>query len=112
MLDLHFKADRIVTEASDTVVPEEFAPTRSSSAPITNCAATLSFRSPVLMNTTSSSGRYATTASYSTLTELKFLINRYSLYFRATPSISGATAALRLSSYDKHEVGLSVTAHY
>jgi hypothetical protein len=48
---------------------------------------------------------------FSTLTELKFMLNRYSSislqhqYFQRDSSAAG-------SSYDKHEVGLNVTARY
>lgn len=110
MLDLHFKADRIVTEASDTVAG-------GIRADAFQLGADYELRRNVVLSVAGTVerdkffGQPRNDKVYSTLTELKFLFNRYS-YISAQHQYVRRDSSDPLGSYDKHEVGLSVTAHY
>jgi uncharacterized protein (PEP-CTERM system associated) len=110
MLDLHFKAEQIVTEASDTVVG-------GIRADALQVGADYELRRNMVLSVSGTYerdrfyGEIRNDTVYSSLAELKYLLNRYSYislqyqYFRRDSSDPS-------SSYDKHEVGLNVTAHY
>jgi hypothetical protein len=110
MLDLHFKAEQIVTEASDTVVG-------GIRADALQVGADYELRRNMVLSLSGTYerdkffGEIRDDTVYSSLAELKYLLNRYSYvsfqyqYFRRDSSDPS-------SSYDKHEVGLNVTAHY
>ena len=110
MLDLHFKAEQIVTEASDTVAG-------GIRADALQLGADYELRRNVVLSVAGTFehdkffGETRDDDVFSTLSELKFLINRYSYislqhqYFRRDSSTLS-------SSYDKHLVGLNVTARY
>jgi hypothetical protein len=110
LLDLHFKADRIVTEAADTVAG-------GIRADAFQFGADYELRRNVVLSVAGTYehdkffGQSRIDNVYSTLTELKFLMNRYS-YISAQHQYVRRESSTPLSSYDKHEVGLSVTAHY
>lgn len=110
LLDVHFKADRIVTQAADTVAG-------GIRADAFQLGADYELRRNVVLSVAGTYerdkffGQTRTDNVYSTLTELKFLINRYS-YIAAQHQYVRRDSSTPLSSYDKHEVGLSVTAHY
>jgi hypothetical protein len=110
MLDLHFKADSIVTQASDTVAG-------GIRADAFQLGADYELRRNIVLSVAGTYerdkffGQPRNDNVYSTLTELKFLINRYS-YIAAQHQYVRRESSAPLSSYDKHEVGLSVTAHY
>ena len=110
MLDLHFKAEQIVTEASDTVAG-------GIRADALQLGTDYELRRNVVLSVAATVehdkffGETRDDDVFSTLSELKFLINRYSYisiqhqYFRRNSSAPS-------SSYDKHRVGLNVTARY
>ncbi len=110
MLDLHFKADRVVTQARDTVAG-------GIRADAFQLGADYELRRNVVLSVAGTYerdkffGQVRNDKVYSTLTELKFLINRYS-YISAQHQYVRRDSSAPLGSYDKHEVGLSVTAHY
>jgi hypothetical protein len=110
LLDLHFRAEQIVTEASDTVAG-------GIRADAFQVGADYELRRNLIFSVAGTYehdrffGQTRNDKVYSTLAELKYVLNRYSSislqhqYFRrdsSTPS----------SSYDKHEVGVNVTARY
>jgi hypothetical protein len=110
LLDVHFKAEQIVTEASDTVAG-------GIRADALQLGADYELRRDLVLSVAGTVERdkfFGETRNdnvFSTLTELKFMLNRYSSislqhqYFQRDSSAAG-------SSYDKHEVGLNVTARY
>jgi hypothetical protein len=110
LLDVHLKAEQIVTEASDTVVG-------GIRADAIQLGADYELRRNLVLSVAGTLerdkffGQTRTDNVLSTLTELKYSLNRYSYislqhqYFRRDSSAPG-------SSYDKHEVGLNVTARY
>ena len=110
LLDLHFKADRAVTQASDTVAG-------GIRADAFQLGADYELRRNVVLSVAGTYerdkffGQPRNDKVYSTLTELKFLMNRYS-YIAAQHQYVRRDSSAPLGSYDKHEVGLSVTAHY
>lgn len=110
MLDLHFKADRAVTQASDTVAG-------GIRVDAFQLGADYELRRNVVLSVAGTYerdkffGLVRDDKVYSTLTELRFLINRYS-YISAQHQYVRRDSSAPLGSYDKHEVGLSVTAHY
>ncbi|HEV7820458.1 MAG TPA: outer membrane beta-barrel protein, partial [Burkholderiales bacterium] len=110
MLDLHFKADQIVTQAADTTVG-------GIRADAFQVGGDYELRRNVVLSVAGTYerdkffGESRNDTVYSTLTELKFLINRYS-YISAQHQYVRRDSSAPLGSYDKHEVGLSVTAHY
>jgi hypothetical protein len=110
VLDLHFKADRIVTQASDTVVG-------GIRADAFQLGLDYELRRNLILSVAGTYerdkffGQIRDDNVYSTLTELKFLMNRYS-YISAQHRYFRRNSSAPLSSYDKHEVSLSVTAHY
>jgi hypothetical protein len=110
MLDLHFKADRAVTQASDTVAG-------GIRVDAFQLGADYELRRNVVLSVAGTYerdkffGEVRDDKVYSTLTELRFLINRYS-YISAQHQYVRRDSSAPLGSYDKHEVGLSVTAHY
>lgn len=109
-LDLHFKAERIVTQAADTVVG-------GVRADALQLGADYELRRDLVLSASATYERdkfFGQTRHddvFSTLAALKFLVNRYSSisiqhqYVRRDSSVP-------TSSYDKHEVGINVTAHY
>jgi hypothetical protein len=110
LLDLHFKAEQIVTEASDTVA----GGVRASALQI---GADYELRRNLILSVAGTYerdkffGQFRNDKVYSTLAELKYVVNRYSTislqhqYFRRDSDAPSA-------SYDKHEVGVNVTARY
>jgi hypothetical protein len=110
LLDLHFKAEQIVTEASDTVA----GGVRADAFQI---GADYELRRNVILSVAGTYerdrffGQPRNDKVFSTLTELKYVFNRYSSislqhqYFRRDSNVPS-------SSYDKHEVGVNVTARY
>jgi hypothetical protein len=110
LLDLHFKAEQIVTEASDTVAGGVRADAFQIGADY-ELRRNLIFSIAGTYERDRFFGQVREDKVQSTLAELKYVLNRYSSisiqhqYFRrdsSTPS----------SSYDKHEVGVNVTARY
>jgi hypothetical protein len=109
-LDLHLKAERIVTEASDTVAG-------GIRADAIQLGADYELRRDLVLSV---GGTYErdkffdqtrTDDVFSTLTELKFLINRYS-YISLQHQYFQRDSSTPSSSYDKHVMGLNVTARY
>lgn len=110
MLDVHLKVEQIITEASDTVAG-------GIQANAFQLGADYELRRNLVLSVSGTYeqdkffGQDRNDEVFSTLTELKYLLNRYSdislqhQYFRRDSSIP-------TSSYDKHQVGLSVTAHF
>ncbi len=110
LLDLHFKAEQIVTEASDTVAG-------GVRADALQVGADYELRRNLILSVAGTYerdrffGQLRNDKVYSTLTELKYTLNRYSSislqhqYFRRDSNVPS-------SSYDKHEVGVNVTARY
>lgn len=110
LLDLHFKAEQIVTEASDTVAG-------GVRADAFQVGADYELRRNLILSVAGTYerdrffGQVREDKVKSTLTELKYVVNRYSSigiqhqYFRRDSSTPSA-------SYDKHEVGVNVTARY
>lgn len=110
MLDVHVKAERLVTQAADTVVG-------GVRADAIQLGADYELRRNLILSVAGTYerdkffGQARNDDVFSTLTELKFMVNRYSSislqhqYFRRESSTSS-------SSYDKHEVGLNVTTRY
>lgn len=110
LLDLHFKAEQIVTEAGDTVA----GGVRADALQI---GADYELRRNLILSVAGTYerdkffGQFRNDKVYSTLTELKYVLNRYSTislqhqYFRRDSDAP-------LASYDKHEVGVNVTARY
>jgi hypothetical protein len=110
LLDLHFKAEQIVTEASDTVAG-------GIRADALQLGADYELRRNLILSVAGTYerdqffGSFRNDKVYSTLTELKYVLNRYSSislqhqYFRRDSNVPS-------SSYDKHEVGVNVTARY
>lgn len=109
-LDLHFKAEQIVTEAADTVAG-------GIKANAFQLGADYELRRNLILSV---AGTYERDQFFGQLrndevrsiqTELKYVINRYSTislqhrYFRRDSNVPSA-------SYDKHEVGVNVTARY
>lgn len=110
LLDLHFKAEQIVTEAGDTVAG-------GVRADAFQVGADYELRRNLILSVAGTYERdrffrqFRNDKVYSTLTELKYVLNRYSSislqhqYFRRDSNAPS-------SSYDKHEVGVNVTARY
>jgi hypothetical protein len=110
LLDLHFKAEQIVTQASDTVASGVRADAFQVGADY-ELRRNLVFSIAGTYERDRFFGQIRNDKVHSTLAELRYVLNRYSSisiqhqYFRrdsSTPS----------SSYDKHEVGVNVTARY
>ncbi|MBN9050305.1 MAG: outer membrane beta-barrel protein [Rhizobiales bacterium] len=110
MLDLHFKAEQIVTEASDTVVGGIKANTFQLGADY-ELRRNLVLSVAAVYERDQFYGQSRNDEVRSIQTELKYILNRHSSislqhrYFRRDSSVSSA-------SYDKHEVGVNVTARY
>jgi hypothetical protein len=110
LLDMHVKAEQIVTEASDTVVG-------GIRANAIQLGADYELRRNLVLSVAgtyerdSFFGQVRNDKVWSTLAELKYMVNRYGSislqhqYFRRDSSAPA-------SSYDKHEVMLNVTARY
>lgn len=110
MLDLHFKAEQIVTEAADTVAG-------GIKANAFQLGADYELRRNLVLSVAGTYerdqffGQPRSDEVRSIQTELKYVLNRYSTislqhrYFRRDSNMPSA-------SYDKHEVGVNVTARY
>ena len=110
LLDLHVKAEQIVTEASDTVA----GGVRASAFQL---GADYELRRNLILSVAGTYerdrffGQSRTDEVRSIQTELKYVLNRYSSislqhrYFRRDSNVPSA-------GYDKHVVGLNVTARY
>jgi hypothetical protein len=109
-IDLHLKAEQIVTEAGDTVAG-------GIRADALQLGADFELRRNVVLSVAGTYerdkffGQSRSDDVFSTLSELKFMINRYS-YVALQHQYLRRDSSLATSSYDKHEVGLNVTAHY
>jgi hypothetical protein len=110
LLDFHFKAEQIVTEAADTVAS-------GIRADALQLGADYELRRDTVL---SLSGVYERDKFfglvrddnvYGATAELKHLFNRYS-YISFQYRYLRRDSSIPTSSYDKHEVGLNVTAHY
>lgn len=110
LLDLHFKAEQIVTEASDTVAGGVRADAFQIGADY-EIRRNLIFSVAGTYERDRFFGQTRNDKVQSTLAELKYVLNRYSSisiqhqYFRRDSSVP-------TSSYDKHVVGVNVTARY
>lgn len=110
MLDVHLKAEQIVTEASDTVAG-------GIKANAFQLGADYELRRNLILSVAATYerdqfyGQFRNDQVRSIQTELKYVLNRYSSislqhrYFRRDSNVPFA-------SYDKHEVGVNVTARY
>ena len=86
-------------------------PTPCSSGSITNCGATSSCRSPAAMRPTASSDRQRKDRVTTSDARVKYLLNRFSsisAYYRYTARNSD----IAVFSFDKHLVGMNVTAQF
>ncbi len=109
-LDLHFKAEQIVTEAADTVAG-------GIKANAFQLGADYELRRNLILSVAGTYerdqffGQPRSDTVRSIQTELKYVLNRYSTislqhrYFRRDSNVPSA-------GYDKHEVGVNVTARY
>jgi hypothetical protein len=110
LLDLHFKAEQIVTEAGDTVAG-------GIRADALQVGADYELRRNLILSVAGIYerdkffGQFRNDKVYSTLTELKYVLNRYSTISLQHQYIRRDSDA-PLASYDKHEVGVNVTARY
>lgn len=110
LLDLHVKAEQIVTEASDTVAG-------GIKANAFSLGADYELRRNLVLSVAGTYerdqffGQPRSDTVRSIQTELKYVLNRYSTislqhrYFRRDSNVPSA-------GYDKHEVGVNVTARY
>ena len=110
LLDVHVKAEQLVTQAADTVAG-------GIRADAIQVGADYELRRNIVLSVGATYERYKffgqlrNDAVFSTLTELTYKLNRYSTvslqhqYFRRDSDAPSA-------SYDKHEVGLNVTTRY
>ena len=110
MLDVHLKAEQIVTEASDTVAG-------GIKANAFQLGADYELRRNLILSVAATYerdqfyGQSRNDEVRSVQTEIKYVLNRYSSislqhrYFRRDSNVPFA-------SYDKHEVGVNVTARY
>jgi hypothetical protein len=110
LLDMHVKAEQTVTQASDTVVSGIRANAIQLGADY-ELRRNLVFSVAGTYERDSFFGQTRNDKVWSTLAELKYMVNRYGSislqhqYFRRDSSAPA-------SSYDKHEVMLNVTARY
>lgn len=110
LLDVHVKAERLVTQAADTVAG-------GIRADAIQVGADYELRRNIVLSAAATFerdkffGQARNDDVFSTLTELTYKLNRYSSislqhqYFRRESNTPSA-------SYDKHEVGLNVTTRY
>lgn len=110
LLDIHFKAEEIVTEASETIA----SGVRADSAQL---GLDYEFRRNVVVSLAAAYEKDAFVGQarkddvYAALAEIKYLLNRHgsvSARYRYIKRDSSVPA----SSYDKHEVGINVTARF
>jgi hypothetical protein len=109
-IDLHLKAEQIVTEAGDTVAG-------GIRADALQLGADFELRRNVVLSVAGTYerdkffGQPRSDDVFSTLSEFRFAINRYS-YIALQHQYLRRDSSVPTSSYDKHEIGLNVTAHY
>ncbi len=110
LLDLHFKTEQIVTEGSDTVAGGIRADAFQVGADY-EIRRNLIFSIAGTYERDRFFGQTRDDKVYSTLSQLKYVLNRHSSISLQHQYFRRDSSALS-SSYDKHEVGINVTARY
>ena len=110
MVDVHFKAERIVTQAAETTAA-------GVQADALQLAVDYELRRNVVLSVAGMYevdrfvGQFRKDTVYSTLAEVKYLFNRYS-YVSLRHQYVNRDSNIPSSVYDKHEVGINVTAQF
>jgi hypothetical protein len=110
LIDVHFKAERIVTQAADTIAS-------GVQADALQLGVDYELRRNVVLSVAGMYevdrfvGQIRKDKVYSTLAEVKYLFNRYS-FVSLRHQYVNRDSNIPSSVYDKHEVGINVTAQF